>query len=90
MEVIRCARLYNAKDLRLEDTPLPVPGPQQVQIKVAYVGICATDVQFYDQGKVDRYILTRPTILGHEISGVVSQLGSEVTSLNVFLFPESY
>ncbi|GAB3535092.1 alcohol dehydrogenase catalytic domain-containing protein [Arthrobacter tecti] len=63
-----------------EVAPLP-PAPGQVQIKVAYVGICGTDLHIL-HGHMDARV-TMPAILGHEMSGVISQVGDDVDGWKV-------
>ncbi len=63
----------------------PTPKPDEVLIKVKACGICGSDIHFYETDE-DGYILypglTKfPTIIGHEFSGVVEEVGSEVTDL---------
>ena len=53
------------------------PGPGQVQVEVAYVGICGTDLHVL-HGEMDARV-TPPAVLGHEMSGVVAALGEGVT-----------
>ena len=53
------------------------PAPGQVQVEVAYVGICGTDLHVL-HGEMDARVRT-PTVLGHEMSGVVASLGEGVT-----------
>lgn len=55
--------------------------PDEVLVRVAACGICGTDVHIYhgDKGSAD---VTPPVILGHELAGVVEQVGSAVTTLN--------
>jgi (R,R)-butanediol dehydrogenase / meso-butanediol dehydrogenase / diacetyl reductase len=61
-------------------TPIP-PQADQVQIKVAYGGICGTDLHIY-HGAMDRRV-NMPQIIGHEISGVVSSVGEGVVGFEV-------
>lgn len=65
------ARLYKAGDLRIEEMPIPTPGPQEALIKVNAVGICASDVHWYNEGRIGETVLTDPLILGHEFAGTV-------------------
>ena len=57
------------------------PGPGQVQVQIAYSGICGTDLHIY-HGKMDRRT-GASQILGHEVSGVVSAVGPDVTAVVV-------
>ncbi|MGB9866422.1 MAG: zinc-dependent alcohol dehydrogenase [Bacillota bacterium] len=61
----------------LEDRPLPQPGPNEVRIKVCYVGYCGTDVTVW-QGK---HRAAYPVVPGHEFSGKVDALGEGVSNV---------
>ena len=67
----KAAVLYGIGDLRIEDRPLPVPEPRQVLVEVASVGICGSDVHYYEHGRIGDFVVSSPMILGHEASGVV-------------------
>uniref|UniRef100_A0A2C9K2D6 Sorbitol dehydrogenase n=1 Tax=Biomphalaria glabrata TaxID=6526 RepID=A0A2C9K2D6_BIOGL len=77
------AILYEKDDLRLEDQPIPEPGPGQVQLKMEQVGICGSDVHYWTHGRIGDFIVKAPMVLGHEASAVVSKLGPDVTTLKV-------
>lgn len=66
---------------KMEITELEKPTAQkgQVVIEVAYCGICGSDLDRYFKGKVHNF----PQILGHEFSGVVTEIGEGVTRLNI-------
>jgi L-iditol 2-dehydrogenase len=67
----KAAVLHGIRDLRIEDRPLPVPGPRQVLVEVASVGICGSDVHYYEHGRIGDFVVTAPMVLGHEASGTV-------------------
>ena len=67
-----------SKDFAIEDVTLAAPGPNEVRIKVVATGVCHTDAVGRDEG-VSPY----PIVLGHEGSGIVEQVGDNVTSLAV-------
>lgn len=62
----------------VKDVPYPHPGPEEVTVKVEKVGICGTDIHIF-QGE---FISPYPIIPGHEFSGSVHELGSEVKDWN--------
>ncbi len=64
------------RPLRAADIPLPHPGPGQLQIRVAACGVCRTDLHVFD-GELPHPKL--PLVLGHEIVGVVEEVGPDVT-----------
>lgn len=68
--------------MELEQRPLP-PSPKanEVQLATHTVGICGSDVKYWQCGKIGHFILRKPMILGHETSAIVMEVGSQVTSL---------
>ena len=77
---MRTAVLYGKEDIRIEDRPVPEPGPGQMLVKIDYVGICGTDIEFYKLGQTPTPL---PKILGHENSGTIVKLGEGVTDFQV-------
>ncbi len=79
--------IWRHPTLKVTDWPDPKPGPQEVLLKVMACGVCGSDMHFYETDS-DGYILypglTRfPTILGHEFSAEVVEIGPEVKTLKV-------
>ena len=62
---------------------MPVPGPHEVLVRIASVGVCGSDVHYYEHGRIGRFAVDEPLVLGHEASGVVEALGSAATRLAV-------
>ena len=58
-------------------------GPEDVRVAIHTVGICGSDVHFYEFGRVGPFVVTEPMVLGHEAAGTVTEVGSAVTSLKV-------
>ncbi|MGN0985154.1 MAG: zinc-dependent alcohol dehydrogenase family protein [Candidatus Enterenecus sp.] len=75
---MKSAVFYGKHDLRIEEREMPAVGPQDVLIQVKACGVCGTDVHIYE-GDEGAAAVTPPTILGHEFSGVVAEVGAEVT-----------
>ena len=71
---------HGGTEVQYEDLAKPVPGPDEVLIKVAYAGVCGSDITIYT-GKHKR--VTPPITFGHEVSGEIVQLGEGVTDLRV-------
>lgn len=78
---MKSLRLHKPFDLQFHDEPIPDVGPDDVLIKVGSVGICASDVHYYKEGRIGDQVVTSPIILGHEFSGVVERVGSNVKTL---------
>jgi L-iditol 2-dehydrogenase len=72
----RAAVLHGPGDLRVETRPVPTPGPREVLVQVAAVGVCGSDVHYYEHGRIGPHVVRKPMVLGHEASGVVVATGS--------------
>lgn len=79
---MKSAVFYGKHDMRVEESAMPKVGAEDVLIQVKACGICGTDVHIYegDKGAAE---VTPPTILGHEFSGVVAEIGANVTGVKV-------
>lgn len=76
--------LEKAGELSLREIDLPATlGPRDVRIAIHTVGICGSDVHYYQHGAIGRFIVRAPMVLGHEAAGTIIELGSEVTHLQV-------
>ena len=64
-------------DIDIEETL----GPEDVRIKVHTVGICGSDVHYYQHGKIGSFVVTASMVLGHEASGTVLETGADVINL---------
>lgn len=71
------AILYGVRDVRVEEAPVPAPGPHDVLVEIRSVGVCGSDMHYYEHGRIGQFVVRAPLILGHESSGVVVALGSE-------------
>ncbi len=70
--------------LSLRDIDLPKEvHPNDVKIKMHTVGICGSDVHYYTHGKIGPFVVKEPMVLGHEGSGTVIEIGSNVSNLKV-------
>lgn len=72
------AVLYGPRDLRIEDRPVPQPGPNEVLVRVQATGICGSDVHYYEHGRIGPCIVESPMVVGHESAGVIVQTGVDV------------
>ncbi|KPM43760.1 putative D-xylulose reductase A [Neonectria ditissima] len=75
--------LYGAGKVRFEDRPVPViEDPHDILIRISYVGVCGSDVHFWNHGGVTRKVSEEePLVMGHEASGIVHSVGSAVASV---------
>jgi L-iditol 2-dehydrogenase len=75
----RAAVLHGVHDLRIDDVPVPEPGPREVLVEVRAVGVCGSDVHYYEHGRVGAHVVDEPLVLGHEAGGVVVGQGPGAT-----------
>jgi L-iditol 2-dehydrogenase len=77
------AVLHGVRDLRVSEIAAPTPGPREVVVEVHSVGICGSDVHYYEHGRIGDHVVRAPMVLGHEAAGVVVALGSSAQRLEV-------
>ncbi|KAL4717065.1 hypothetical protein ACJJTC_016952 [Scirpophaga incertulas] len=77
------AMLYKQKDLKLVQTPIPEIRDDEVLLRMDCVGICGSDVHYWQSGACGHFLLKEPMIMGHEASGVVAKIGAKVKNLRV-------
>lgn len=78
----RAAVLHAPGDIRLEDRRVPEPGERDVLVEVRSVGVCGSDVHYYEEGRVGDFVVKEPLVLGHESAGVVAAAGPGVRDLD--------
>ena len=70
--------------LSLRDFPITeTTGPDDVKIAIKACGICGSDIHYYVHGRIGDFIVNEPMILGHESSGVVTEVGANVKNFKV-------
>lgn len=69
--------------LSLEERDVPVPGPGEVLVQVKAVGVCGSDIHYFEHGRIADFVVESPLVLGHEASGVVAEVGDGVTDLEI-------
>lgn len=72
------ARYYGIGDVKIEDIPGPACNRGEVLVRIAYAGICGSDLHVYRKGM---FVTSTPVTMGHEFCGVVEEVGAGVTSL---------
>ncbi|MBR6816005.1 MAG: NAD(P)-dependent alcohol dehydrogenase [Clostridia bacterium] len=63
------------------ERPIPVPKDDEVLVKLEYVGVCGSDLHYYESGAIGNYIVEPPFVLGHESGGTVVEVGKNVKHL---------
>lgn len=80
---MKAAVLNKPLDIEVKEVPIPEIQADQVLIKVHCIGICGSDVHYYEHGKIGRYEVKEPIILGHEMAGDIVAVGDSVRNLTV-------
>lgn len=70
--------VHGAGQLSTATLPNPQPGPGEIVVRIAYGGICGSDLHYYHRGAVGDFKVVEPMVLGHEVSGTVAALGADV------------
>jgi L-iditol 2-dehydrogenase len=69
MEVLR---LHGARDVRVHEEPDPQAAPGEVLVNVTAVGLCGSDLHWYEDGGIGEDTVEEPLVLGHELGGVIA------------------
>jgi L-idonate 5-dehydrogenase len=83
---MRAVRIHAKQDMRTEEVLGLDPAADEVRLRVSYVGICGSDLHYYQDGVAGIFAIREPLIPGHEVSGVIDldpsgayQAGTPVT-----------
>jgi|TARA_B110000879_G_scaffold164302_1_gene212219 L-idonate 5-dehydrogenase len=79
----RICRLVGRRDICIQTIELNSPGDDEVVIQMGAGGICGSDLHYYNDGGFGPIKVKEPIILGHEVSGTVLALGSQVENLTL-------
>jgi L-idonate 5-dehydrogenase len=79
---MRAIVVHAALDLRIDEVAVPEPGPYEVRVRIERGGICGSDLHYYQEGRIGTIVLQEPMILGHEIAGIVDQVGPAVDNIS--------
>lgn len=71
------AVLHGVRDVRIEERDRPRPEPHEVLVAVHAVGICGSDVHYYEHGRIGNYVLEDPMVIGHESAGTIVAVGAD-------------
>ena len=61
----------------------PECGERQVLVRMKAVGVCGSDVHYWKNGRIGQFVVEEPLILGHECSGVITDVGEKVSKFAV-------
>lgn len=80
---MRAAVMNGIGKIGFEEREIPKPKANEVLVKLEYVGICGSDLHYYETGAIGSYVVEPPFVLGHEPGGVVVETGARVRHLKV-------
>jgi len=80
---MKAAVMHKPLDMRIEEVNIPKIGQRDVLVRTRVVGICGSDVHYFQHGRIGSFVVEKPHILGHEFSGDIVELGDEITGLEV-------
>uniref|UniRef100_A0A0N5APX8 Sorbitol dehydrogenase n=1 Tax=Syphacia muris TaxID=451379 RepID=A0A0N5APX8_9BILA len=83
MEKNLCCVLNKVNELGFEERPIPKPKSNQLLIRIHTVGICGSDVHFWQNGRIGHFVVKKPLILGHECCGRVVGIGENVKGFKI-------
>ena len=75
---MKASFLVREGEVEVRNIDLPTLNADEVLVRVASVGVCGSDVHYYQHGKIGPYVVEQPMILGHELSGTIEAVGSAV------------
>lgn len=80
---MKVALMNGIGKMGFEEREIPKVKDNEVLVKLDYVGICGSDLHYYESGRIGDYIVEPPFVLGHEPGGVVVEAGKDVSHLKV-------
>ena len=80
-ETMKVAVMNGIGKMGYTTRPIPVPEEDEVLVKLEYVGICGSDMHYYEDGRIGDFIVKPPFVLGHEPGGTVVKVGKKVKHL---------
>jgi L-iditol 2-dehydrogenase len=78
---MKVAVLTEPRRIIFEEREIPVPQEHEVLVKMKHVGICGSDLHYYEHGRIGNFVVEKPIVLGHESSGAIVAVGKQVTQL---------
>jgi L-iditol 2-dehydrogenase len=79
-ETMRVSVLDRPGEMVLRERPVPAPAAGHVLVAVRSVGVCGSDVHYFEHGRIGDFVVREPLVLGHEVSGVIVATGDGIDS----------
>ena len=81
--MMKTAVMTDLRKVEIQERPISQPKDDEALVKVEYVGICGSDLHYYEAGRIGNFIVETPFVLGHEAGGTVVEVGKNVKNLKV-------
>lgn len=76
---MKAAQMIKPGEIKLIEAPIPEVKDNGLLVKIKHVGICGSDVHYYEHGRIGNFVVEKPIVLGHECAGEVTEIGKDVT-----------
>ena len=80
---MKVAVMKGIRKMEFEEWPIPTIKDDEVLVKINHVGVCGSDLHFFEAGRIGNWIVDSDLVLGHESGGTVVEVGSKVEHLKV-------
>lgn len=80
---MKVAVMTDIEKVEIQQRQIPHPQNNEVLVKIEYVGVCGSDLHYYESGRIGNYVVEYPFVLGHEAGGTVVEVGADVTHLKI-------
>lgn len=80
-ETMKAAVMTGLRTIAFEERPIPEPADGEALVKIEYVGVCGSDLHYFESGRIGDYVVEPPFVLGHEAAGTVVRVGKDVTNV---------
>ncbi|WP_432762011.1 NAD(P)-dependent alcohol dehydrogenase [Saxibacter everestensis] len=77
---MRASVLTSPGEVGIEDRPVPTAQAGEVLVRIGSVGVCGSDVHYYQHGRIADFVVRQPLVLGHEAGGTIVDVGAGVPS----------
>jgi len=82
MDKMKVALMPEPGEIEIVERDVPEIGAEEVLVKIEHVGLCGSDVHYYEHGRIGDFVVEDPIVLGHESAGKVVKTGENVNNLS--------
>lgn len=80
---MKAAVMSKPGSIEIKELPVPKVADNEVLVQVMAVGVCGSDLHYYEHGRIGRFVVEKPIILGHECAGIIVAAGDKVTKVAI-------